>query len=300
MDIEALDLFLAVARQGGFAAVAKERGLDPSSVSRAIAGLEADLGVRLFQRTTRRLALTEAGALYRARIEPLIDDLRRAGAEAASASSTPAGTLRLTASTAFGITCVTPLLPAFRAAFPQLKLECVFTDANLDLVAERIDLAIRLAPAIDGDLIAVKLMDTRYRVVASPGYRASAPPLLRPADLAAHRCLLLDIRSLRRAWRFRMPDGDEADIPVDGDVSISSPLGVRSAALAGLGPALLPNWLIGEDLAAGRLVDVLPEVEVTPTTFATGAWALYPSRAYLPMKVRVAIDFLKRAFAEKR
>lgn len=297
MDFAALDLFLDVARLGGFAAAAKERELDPSSVSRVIAALESDLGVRLFQRSTRRMSLTEAGALYRARVEPLVDELRRAGAEAASVSTVPAGTLRLTASVAFGLKRITPLLPAFRRAYPELKLDCIYSDANLDLVAERVDVAFRLAPAIEGDVVAVKLMDTRYHVVASPAYLTAAPKLGRPRDLAQHRCLLLALRSFRSRWIFRTRKGEIEEVPVDGDVTMSTPLGVRDAAMAGLGPALLPDWLIAEDLSAGRLVDAFQKFEVTATNFETGAWALYPSRAFLPLKVRVAIDFFKKALA---
>lgn len=297
MDIAALEVFLSVARHGGFAVAAKERGVDPSSVSRTIAALEADLGLRLFQRTTRRLALTEAGSLYRSRIEPLIEEMRLAAAEAANVAGTPTGTLRLTASVALGLTRITPLLPAFRAAYPALKIDCLFTDANLDLVGERIDLAVRLAPAIEGDLIAVKLMSTRYRVVASPSYLAAAPPLGTPSDLHRHRCLLLAIPAFRARWLFRSAAADVEEVLVDGDIVISTPLGVREAALAGLGPALLPDWLIDMDIAHSRLVDVLPDHAATATTFDTGAWAIYPSRAFLPNKVRVAIDLLKRGFS---
>jgi DNA-binding transcriptional LysR family regulator len=297
MDIATLDLFLAVARHGGFAAAAKERDLDPSSVSRIIAGLEAELGARLFQRTTRRLSLTEAGEAYRTRIETLIDELARAGAEAANANTTVAGTLRLTASVAFGIQRIAPLLREFRARHPALKLDCLFTDANLDLVADRIDLAVRLAPAVEGDLIAVKLMATRYHVVATPAYLAQSPPLMRPADLAQHRCLLLNLRPFRTRWRFRDHAGAIEEIGIDGDIVISTPLGVRAATLADCGPALLSNLLIAEDLKSGALIDVFPDREATATTFDTAAWAIYPSRAFLPHKVRVAIDFLRSHLA---
>lgn len=293
MDINALGLFIAVAQAGGFAAVAKERDLDPSTVSRVIAGLEAELGVRLFQRTTRSFCLTEAGALYLARMEPLLEEIRRAGAEAANVNAEPRGVLRLTASVAFGTLQIAPLIGAFTDRYPGLRVDCLFTDANLDLVAERIDLAVRLAPAIEGDLIAVKLMATRYHVVASPDYLARAPALRRPADLASHRCLLLALRAFRTAWTFQDAKGCEEQIGVDGDVVMSTPLALRTAALAGAGPTLLSNLLVSDDLRAGRLVDVFPDHRVTATTFDTGAWAIYPSRAFLPNKVRVMIDFLK-------
>lgn len=298
MDTAALDLFLAVCRHGGFAAAAKDRDLDPSSVSRVIAALEKELGVRLFQRTTRTLSLTEAGEAYRARIEPLLEELARAGAEAASASAALVGTVRMTCSVAFGVLQVAPLLPAFRATYPGLKLDCLFSDVNVDLIAERVDLAIRLAPAIEGDLIAAKLMTTRYHVVASPDYLASAPPLKKPQHLRDHPCILLALRPFRTRWIFRNLKNDIEDVAVDGGVTISTPLGVRAAALAGGGPTLLSNLLVADALKSGALVDVFPAWEATATTFDTAAWAIYPSRSYLPQKVRVLIDFLKAGLAK--
>lgn len=287
-------MFLAVVQAGGFAAVAKDRGMDASTVSRAMAALEGELGVRLFQRTTRSFSLTEAGEAYRARIEPALEELMRAGAEASSADLTPHGVLRLTASVAFGVQRIAPLLAEFRAAFPLIKIECHFTDANLDLVAERIDLAIRLAPTIQGDLIAVKLMETRYHVVASPDYLRKAPALRKPADLALHRCLLLALRPFRNGWSFRDSTGEVQEVAVDGDVVISSPLALRAAAVAGCGPALLADFMVTDDLRQGRLVDAFPRLHAAAASFDTGAWAVYPSRAYLPKKVRVMIDFLKK------
>jgi DNA-binding transcriptional LysR family regulator len=297
MQLEALSLFVAVAQRLSFAAVAKERDLDPSSVSRAIGELEAELGLRLFQRTTRSMALTEAGALYLAHIEPLIDEMARAREAATQVTGAPRGVLRLTASVTFGQMRIVPLLPAFRALYPALKVECLFTDANIDLVAERIDLAIRLAPIIEGDLIAAKLMDTRYRVVASPAYLEAGPPLVQPADLSRHRVLLFNIKTYRTRWLFQDAAGTIETVPIDGDITLTPAGSLLTAALAGLGPALLPDWLVDEAVRAGQLVDVFPHHAATATTFDTAAWLVYPSRAYLPGKVRAMADFLKGRLA---
>ena len=300
METDQLRLFVDVARRGNFAAVARDRAIDPSSVSRVIAALETELGVRLFQRTTRRVALTEAGDLYLNRVEPLLNDLEHARDEILAVSAGPVGTLRLTASVAFGRQCLVPLLPAFRAQFPRLKLELLLSDTNLDLVGERVDLAVRLGPSFDTSLVGVKLCDTRYRVCASPGYLKKCKPLQRPQDLTAHRCVLFALPEFRTRWLFRSRKGELSEVAVDGDLVVSNALALRDCVLAGMGPSLLANWLIDEELAAGRLIDLFPKYRVTATDFETAAWLLYPSRTYLPNKVRATIDFLKRHWDDRR
>jgi DNA-binding transcriptional LysR family regulator len=297
MNLTDLSLFLDVARLGSFAATAKARGTDPSSVSRAIAGLEAELGVRLFQRTTRSLSLTEAGDLYLSRAQPLIEELSRVGAEARATKAEPKGLLRLTASVTFGQAMILPILPRFRAAYPEIALECLFTDQNLDLIADRIDLAVRLAPAIEGDVIAAKLMSTRYRVVAAPSYLAGAPPLRTPEDLARHRLVLFTIKPFRTRWLFRDGQGRVTEVPVHGDLLISPAGAIRDAVQMGLGVALLPNYLVDAAIADNRLVRVLEDWSAAATSFDTGAWIVYPSRSFLPAKTRAFIDFLRTELA---
>lgn len=293
METNNLSLLIDVVRRGSFAAAAKERGVDPSSVSRTISALEDELGLRLFQRSTRRMSLTEAGDLYLARIESILDELERARTEAHNVSAAPTGTLRMTTSVTFGETVVLPLLPRFRAFYPALKVEAIFTDANVDLVAERMDLAIRLAPTIEGDFIAAKLMDTRYRVVASPDYIRRTGPIAEPKDISDRACLLFTLRAFRSRWIFRDGAGAQVEVSVHGDITLSPASALRTAAVEGLGPALLPDWLVDADIAAGRLINVFPNHDVTATTFDTAAWLIYPSRVYLPNKVRVMIDFLR-------
>lgn len=292
MEIATLALFIDVARRGGFAAAARARGLDPSQVSRAIAALEAELAMRLFQRTTRRLALTESGAAYLARIEPLVAELADAR-DLAAGDGGLEGRLRLTASAAYGIERLVPLLGAFRQSFPRLRLELVLSDANLDLLAEHIDLAIRLGPSIPPGMIGVELHGVRYGLYAAPAYLAAAPPLRAPDDLPQHRCLLWTAPLQRGVWRFEAGDGRRAAIEPEGDLALSTPLALIGAARAGLGPTLLPDWLVTGDVAAGRLVDALPGWQATTASFGAGAWLIYPSRAWLPAKTRAVIDFLK-------
>ena len=293
MDIEALKTVILVAQQGSFAAAARSLLVDPSSVSRTVAAVEEDLGLRLFQRSTRSLSVTEEGEAYLARLVPLLEELDHAQDEAREVSRHPAGTVRLTTSVAFAHTRIVPHLANFTSNFPDLSLEILPSDANLDLMANSIDLAIRLAPEPSGDLISTKLMDTRYRVVASPGYLANSALLSAPTDLQNHNCLRFALPDFRTRWRFRTVGEDPIEVPVSGNVIIANALSLRRAALDGLGPALLADWLIESDISAGALVDVFPDMECTATEFDTAAWVLYPSRSYLPQKVRVTIDFLR-------
>lgn len=287
-----LTCFADVAREGSFAAVARKRGLDPSIISRTIASLEGELGFRLFDRTTRRLNLTEAGSIYLERSRTLTAELEAARQEAGDALTRPSGLVRITASTAFGTHWLTSRLRAFMDAYPDIAVEALLTDAVVDIAAERIDLAVRLAVRPEGELVATKLMDTRYHVVASPDYVGREGPLQRPGDLATRQCLLLTLPGYRSRWSFRDADIVE-EVAVEGRLAISSPAAIRSAALDGMGPALMADWMVQEDLHQGALVDLLPSWEATAAAFDTAAWLLYPSRDYVPAKVRALIDFLR-------
>lgn len=293
MNTQALQLFVDVARSGSFASVARLRNQDPSLVSRTIAQLEAELGVRLFQRSTRKMLLTEAGARLLNKVQALLEELRGAVEEAASAATEPSGTLRLTASVTFGHHCVLPLLKEFRRLYPKIKLDCVLSDDPLDLIASHIDLAIRLGPSISGNLIVTKLLDTHYRVVASPEYLAGAAPIRAPRDLSHHACLLFPERIFGPHWQFKLANAAPEVVQVSGDLILSTGDALRQMALRGLGLALLPHWAILDALADGSLIDLFPRYQVAAASFNSAAWLVYPSRDYLPKKVRVMIDYLK-------
>ncbi len=297
MDTENLRILVDVAQRLSFAAVAKARGINPSSVSRTIAQLEAQLGLRLFQRTTRTMTLTDAGDVYFRRVRAILEELDQAEEQARQLDSRPRGNLRLTASVAFGERVIVPLIADFRSRYPELSLELLFTDANIDLVSEGIDLAVRLSPEVTGDVVATRLCPTHYRVVASPEYAARAPRISTPQDLTQHQCVVFALPAFRSDWRFR-PRGPNAEarpeiVPIRSRLIVSSALSLRSLVLAGAGPALLADWLVDEDIRVGRLIDLLPDQEATATTFESAAWLLTPTRAYLPQRVRVTIDYLK-------
>lgn len=294
MELSVLQMFVEVMRQGSFAAVARERNIDPSSVSRAIAGLEEELGIRLFQRTTRQLSPTEAGTVYFQRIEPLVEEMQQAIDVATDICGQPKGTLRVTASVSFGLKCIVPLLANFQSLYSELAVDLLLTDTVVDLFADRIDVAVRLGQLADSTLIAERLMQTRYYVCASPNYLKRYNRLEKPSDLQQHNCLLFPIAGFRTRWIFRTKNGEISEIPVCGSTVISNAIALQECALAGMGLALLPNWLVDENLQTGKLVNVFPDYEVTATDFNTAAWFIYPNRSYVPLKVRVFIDFLKK------
>jgi len=295
MDLESLSTFAGVARSGSFARHARDKGIDPSSVSRQIAALEDHLGLRLFERTTRRLSLTEAGRIYLDRVAPLIEELSAARDAAHDTMADPSGVLSVTTSVAFGERWLMPRIASFRQDYPNITLDLRLTDAVVDLVSEGIDVALRLGPSVTGAVVAAKLFDTRYRLVASPEYirRHGAPISL--DDIDNHIGLYFSLPGVRSDWQFRKNRGSAIRVisPPAG-LTISNALGLRRAALDGLGLALLADWTIAQDVERGRLIPLLEDYQASVSGFDTAAWVVYPSKAYVPAKLRVFIDHLRR------
>ena len=295
MNTADLNVLMTVIRAGSFAAAARELHVDPSWVSRTVASLESELGARLFQRSTRQIAMTEAGEMFVERIGPLLDEFEQVRHAAADAATQAGGTLRVTASNAFGLKRLMPLLPQFCSAHPALRVDVVLTDTTVDLVAERIDVAIRIGALRDSTLIALPLLKVRYRVVASPAWLAArAEPPRTPQDMEHCECVTFSMPGYRDRWLFReCGGGPKIAVPVNPRVLLTNGLALRECALNGLGVSLLPDWLIGDDVAEGRLVDLYPQHDVAVVDAPTGAWLVYPSRSYVPAKVRAFIDFMR-------
>lgn len=299
MDLEALRIFIAVMRRGSFSAVARESGVPTSSISRAIAALEEQLGVRLFQRTTRRVSPTEVGAAYFARIEPVVAEIEQAGLAVADLSGAPRGTLRITASVSFGLTCVVPLLAAFAEQQPHLSLDLRLTDAVVDLTEEGIDLAIRHGPLADSTLVARRLLAVEYAVFASPGYLAAVGQPETLEDLARHRCLAFASVGSRSVWSFRRRGTADRDVEFRPSSTINNGIALKRCAIDGAGLVVLSDWLVDDALRDGSLVRILRDYEVTPSRFDPAIWLLYPSRAYVPGKVTAFADFLEARLAAR-
>ena len=298
MDTNSLQTFIEVMRRGSFAAVARTQGVAPSSISRQIAALEEEIGVRLFQRTTRRLSPTEAGLVYFDRVAPLLEELARARGMATDVADHPKGRLRLTAPVSFAQIGIVPLLPELKSRYPELDFELVLTDRMVDLVAERIDIAVRLGRLTDSGFVARRLCPMRYVVCASPGYIERCGKPESPSELVEHEACVFPMQAYRTRWRFRSAAGGVADHPVRGTTVVSHALSLGQCAAAGMGIALLPRWVVWRELRDGALVDLFAEYDVTATDFDASAWLLFPSRQYLPLKVRVFVDFVLSRFQE--
>ncbi len=296
MQLAALRTFSDVMKLGSFASAARYRDVDPSSVSRAISGLEEELGFRLFQRNRRKLAPTEAGLTYFGQIRNLIEDLDHAHQKARDVATEPQGLLRITACTSLGQRVIAPLLQKFMDRYPALSLELVLTDSQIDLVADQIDLAIRFGPKPGGDVSATRLAPRTFKVCASPSYIQRAGGMMHPEELSERECVLFPLPGYRTHWLFRDAGGREFDVPVQGRLLVSHGLTMTQCALSGLGPTLLPDWLCQPELQAGDLVDLFPEFECAATEFDTAAWMVHPSRKYVPNKVDAFMQFLRAEF----
>lgn len=290
MQIEDLDIALDVARSKSFAQTARDHNMDPSNVTRAVARLEDRLGFQLFQRSTRRVNLTDKGQQYLDQIAPLLAGLKDAERAAQAQILEPEGQVRLTCSAAFGQEVLLPLLQKFRAKFPRIDLKIYMTDDNMPLLERQIDMALRFAPTPRGNMHATKLLSPTYHCVGSLAWRDK---INTPQDLATADCLLLDLPPALTPWHFqKISTNQKCTIDAKGTLSLSAPLAVLKAACAGHGPTLLPNWLTKAALETGDLVNLLPDWRGQMHEAQTHLWLLHHPHRHMPFTIRLVRDFL--------
>ncbi len=288
--IEQMRAFAAVVAAGGFTAAADKTGSTPQLVSKYVAALEDDLRVRLLNRSTRRVALTEAGRAYHPRCVALLeafDDLR---ADAREERTHPRGLLTVAAPVTFGELRLVPAIQEFAQHWPELSVDMRLTDRFVDLIEEGVDLAIRVGQMEDSAMVARKLTDVEVRCVAAPTYLENAGPCETPADLMAHDCIIDSNFREPNLWPF-LVDGAEQSVRVSGRFRVNSAAAVRSLALAGAGIALCPSFAVASDLAAGRLKPVIGNANIS-----LGVHAVYPAARHLSARVRTFVDFLGKHF----
>ena len=255
--------------------------------------LEQELGFPLFDRSTRRFNVTEAGQIYYQQILPLLDGLDSAEAEARDALTSPQGSLRVSTSIAFGHVMIVPLLKEFNDRYPGVALNLLLNDAQMDLARDDIDVAIRLGPAPEGNFVRSRLMDTQHLVCASPGYLKKFGALDSPEALKDRDCVRFALAGYDSVWKFQSTNKKVLEIPVSGSLTISNALALKRSVVDGYGPGLLGDWMVAEELASGELVVLFEDFKVSVTGMDAAAWILYQQSAYVPMKTRVFIDFLK-------
>ncbi|HIE0871587.1 TPA: LysR family transcriptional regulator [Pseudomonas aeruginosa] len=290
-DFEQITAFVAAVEHGGFTAAGQALARDGSILSRRVTALEKRLGVRLMERTTRRLALTEAGEAFHQRMLAALRALQEIEQDTSAAAVGVRGTLRIALPATFGRMWVAPILPAFLAAYPELVVETAFEDRYVDLVAESFDVAVRIGTLTDSRLVARRLAPSQRMLCASPAYLQAHGTPSRPTDLAAHACLGFAPLASHPLWHLR--DGDKVTaIRIAGPLVTDDAQSLVQAAVLGAGIAMVSDWLAGPELTSGRLVPVLPDhpVESNETVYL-----VHPSARLVPAKTRAFADWIVEA-----
>lgn len=280
-------VFVSVVDAGSFSGAARLLSLPKSSVSRAVSRLELELGVKLLERTTRSLRLTDAGKRYHSSVAPALSAVRDAAREVGELVEEVSGVLRITAPADFGITYLAELVAEFTAQHPEIRVDVVLTNRSVDLVREGFDLALRFGRLADSSLIARKVGDLSDWLVASPDYLCKVRAPRTPQDLAKHACVLFRAGDGKARWELYSKRGT-ARVDVAGRIDADDLLFVKHAVIAGAGIALVPWFMSREDVDAGKLVRVLPSWERRGAAF----YIVMPSTRFLPRKVAAFRDHI--------
>jgi LysR family transcriptional activator of dmlA len=289
-----MQAFLVAVEEGSFSRAATKLGLTPSGVSKLVSRLEEKLDVRLLHRTTRQMQLTDIGTFYVDRARRIFDDVRELEGELEGSTDAPRGLLRVTAPALLGHHRVLPAVIAFRRAFPQVRVDLLLVDHVVDLIEERIDVAVRMTATPPLSYVAKKLGDDTRKLCASPDYLARRGRPAHPSDLRGHDCLVFVTDGAPAPWKLRQGSGKTTSVRVCGPLQTNSTSSLHEAALAGLGIADLPTYLVAGDLRAGRLESVLDGF-VAPER---AVYALYAAGRSVPARTRELVKMLLQRFDE--
>lgn len=290
-----MEAFATVVDQGGFTDAARKMGISKSAVSKHVSSLEARLGARLLNRTTRRVSPTEIGLVYYDRARRVLNDAGEADSIVTAMQSAPSGVLRMSVATDFGVSLLSPVLDSFLAEYPDISVNMVLKNRYVELISEGFDMAIRLGEMEDSSLRARKITETTQRLVASQSYFQQHGRPERIDDLSDHRLLHYSNQSSANVWKITAPSGEVRQVRGNGWLTVNDGPSLMNAAKKGLGIAYLPSFLYHDALARGEVVDVIPDLPQS----TLGIYAVYPPGRYTQPKVRAFIDFLVDRFAEK-
>jgi DNA-binding transcriptional LysR family regulator len=289
-SLASIRIFEWVVETGSFSGAARQLGVAPSSVSRQVGELEDALGVRLFQRSTRRLSLTEAGEIYHGHAVRILAALDEARLAVSQLDGTPTGILRLSVPGSLSRRLLVPALAAFQQLYPSVEVALIVTDQVLDMIEHRIDVTIRLGALSDSNLVARQLATAPRKLCASAAYLKQAGIPVLPEDLASHSCLTFRTGAGSNVWTFHGAGNQTREVQARGSLYANDGESLVAAAVAGQGIILMPGWLVQEELECGELQTLLPEW--SPVPGETPLYALYPLQRHLAPKVRAFIDFM--------
>ncbi len=290
-----MEAFATVVDQGGFTDAAKKMGISKSAVSKHVSSLEARLGARLLNRTTRRVSPTEIGLAYYDRARRVLNDAGEADALVTSMQSAPSGLLRISVATDFGVNHLSPVLGEFLQEFPEITVNMVLNNRYVELISEGFDLAIRIGELEDSTLRARKLCETNRRMIASPEYFEKYGRPGKIDELNEHKLLHYSNNSSGNVWKLTAPSGEKRQVRTAGWLTVNDGQSLLNAAIAGLGIAYLPSFLYADAMDSGQVQEAIPELPIE----TQGIFAVYPPGRFTQPKVRAFIDFLVHAFAEK-
>ncbi len=281
-------VFCAVVDNQGFAAAARSLGHTPSHISKEIARLEARLGTRLLNRTTRSLNLTEEGQRYYNSVRPLVDDVKQAENKLQQRVNIPGGMLKISIPVSFAQSCLNDWLPEFLDAYPDIRLTIEASDRKVDVIEEGFDVVIRAGRLDDSNLVARKLANSRLMTLAAPHYLEKYGCPQHPEDLSSQTTIDFSFRQLGQGWQYNLGNGKSITVNVVPRVNCNSAETEEALAVAGVGITRLPSFACQKSLDSGALVAILEAFDEP----AIGIYAIYPSRSHLSLKVRVFVDFL--------
>ena len=294
MDIEEIRFFIDLVDSNSFTDTAEKSNVSTSTISRAINQLEAEFQVKLVQRTTRKVSITDEGIQFYSRMKLIIDEIDTVKDDLVNQQVEPSRTLRLTCPVSFGLEIMPRAIAKFKKQYPQVNIELIASDQRLDLVFNKIDLAIRFGKLEDSTMITKRLTKLNYTLVASRKYLRNNPQVKRPQDINKHNCINYLLPKIKNNWYFKnISTQKEQEIELKAQLKISNPMIIKELALKHQGLAVIADILIRKELKRGSLVSLLNNYEVSPSDFDNNIWLLYPSKQFIPTRVRKFTETLE-------